>query len=1045
MSILDQSRDQTSGIKAERRYLTILFADMVGSSTLSVRLDPEDLRHILLAFQNCCGDAIRNFDGHVARYMGDGILAYFGFPVAHEDEAERAVQAGLQMVQAVSALSFPGMPAIEMRVGIATGLVVVGDMIGEGVSREFALIGEAPNLASRLQQLAGPNQILVSHSTRRLLGRLFDLDDLGDHTIRGFEAQIHVWRVLKPSSVTSRFEARQSSHLTPLVGRQYELALLEKRCREASRSAGQFVAISGEPGIGKSRLVLALKERLNGKMHCPPSFQCSSYHTSSAWYPVIRYLETASGIEFDAPPSLRLEKLAALVGRHLPEHVQSIVPLLAALMSVPTGNDYAPLELTPQQQKNQTYTALLSLLQTQAGQRPLLLVFEDAHWIDPTSLEFLEWMRDQIRNRQIIVILLFRPQFVLSWKDQPATASITLNRLDAAQVVAMVEILAENKVLFPAVIEQIVTKTDGVPLFVEEMTKAVLESGISIKEGGESDPQTVIGVPDTLHDSLMARLDQPASVKIVAQIAAAIGREFSYDLLAAIAPLPQEDLIEAIEKLVISGLVLQSGDTDTQTYTFKHALVQDEAYASLLRDQRRKLHSKIASLLCDNFSEVGEASPEIIAHHLTEAGELKLAIDYWLKAARQASKRSAFVEAAKLSQIALGLLAELPATPERNALELNAQHSLGSALAASKGFGAAETSQAFMRALELCKGAKDSPLTISVFNGLIGVHVARGEFEQSRFFAEELLARARQNEDPTPSLMGHRALGMSLFLIGEFDGAREELRKSLARRGPMPLVFSQDFKATAQAYLALTHVLLGDISLGLAHGQEAVLHAERLRHPHSTCYALSFLAGAHVLCREPGLALPIAERTVALSHEYGFPLWLAGGQMLRGWSRFGLGERDDGLMEIRQSVDALEAAGAPVWVQFARYLLAQALSGTDQTHEAIDVIDQTLADIIGTSGRWYEAELHRLKGDLLVSERDPSDAERCYEMAVTVSFRQGARLFRLRATNSLASLWRGQGRLLKVRTRLAQLYKSFDHAVMTTDLREAKALLSETT
>jgi class 3 adenylate cyclase/predicted ATPase len=1043
VSSLDQLVE-AGGIKAERRHLTVLFCDMVGSSALSARLDPEDLRHILRAFQNGCGDAIRNFDGHIARYMGDGILAYFGFPAAHEDDAERAVQAGLQMIKAVSALSFPGAPPIAVRIGIATGLVVVGDLIGEGPNQEFALIGEAPNLAARLQQFAKANQILVAPHTRRLLGRLFDLADLGDHYFAGFDSPVRVWSVLRRSSVTSRFEARQSSHLTPLVGREQELALLEEQYTKIKRGSGQLVTISGEPGIGKSRLVLALRDRLSGKMHCPPSFQCSSYHTSSAWYPIVRYLADAAGIDFDTPPLLRLEKLGALVSRHLPQQAESVVPLLAALLSIPTDDRYAPLELTPQQQKNRTYVALLALIQAQADQQPVLLVFEDVHWIDPTSLELLEWIRDRVQGWQMLVVLLFRPEFTLSWKDQPHIASLTLNRLGAGQVATMVEALAEETALSHTIVEQIVAKTDGVPLFVEEMTKAVLESKTSIEGKGASDSQPTFGVPDTLHESLMARLDQLASMKTVAQIAAAIGREFPLDLLAAIAPLSEIDLRAAIDRLLASGLFFQSGHALNESYTFKHALVQDEAYASLLRDERRDLHVKIANVLCERFSEVAEASPELVAHHFTEARELKPAIAHWLKAGRQASKRSAFVEASRLFQIALRLLAELPANLERNELELNLQHSFGSALAASKGFGATETSEAFERALELCNSIEDSSLTTSVLNGLIGVHVARGEFEQSRDLAKDLLARARRKADPTPRLMGHRALGMSLFLIGELAAARDQLRNSLARHGPLPLVFSQDFKATAQAYLALASVLLGDISGGLAHGREAVAHAEQLRHPHSICYALSFLAGAHVLCREPAAAYPIAERTVALAGEYGFPLWLAGGQMLRGCSRFDLGDVEQGLAEIRQSVNALESAGAPIWVQFARYLLAQALAKADQARDAMHVIDQTLVQVGTTSGRWYEAELHRLKGDLLLDGRDSSAAERCYETAIAVSARQGARLWQLRATNSLGSLWRSQGRFLDAHARLAPLYASFDEQVITADLREAKALLTET-
>ncbi len=646
----------------------------------------------------------------------------------------------------------------------------------------------------------------------------------------------------------------------------------------------------------------------------------------------------------------------------------------------------------------------------------------------------------------MLVILLHRPDLTLPWMQQPHVASLTINRLDRVQAASMVESLTDAQVLPRTIIDQIVAKTDGVPLFVEEMTKAVLESAIAGVKEERAAPDTLT-VPDTLHDSLMARLDQLAPMKTVAQIAAVIGREFSFELLKTVAPLSEHDVRAAIDRLLASGLVFRTGHAGDQSFAFKHALVQDEAYASLLRDQRRELHGRIAETLCIDFILIAEAAPEVVAQHYAQAGRPKPAIDYWLKAGQQASARSAFVEASTHLQMALKLLAELPANMERDNLELQLQQSLGSALAAGKGFGAAETIQAFKRALDLCNNFEDGPKTFAVLNGIIGFHVVRGDFEQSRALAEDLLARARQQDDPTPRLMGHRALGMSLFLIGELAAARDQLRNSLAlydatHHGPLALIFSLDFKATAQAYLALASVLLGDIHAGLAHGRDAVYHAEQLRHPHSICNALAFLAGAHVLCGDPEAAYPIAERTIALAREHGFPLWLAGGQMLRGWARFNLGDVEQGLAEIRQSVKALEATGALIWVQFARYLLAQALAKAEQLPDAMKLVDQTLAMIAGTSGRWYEAELHRLKGDLLLHGGESTvAAEACYERAITVAARQGARLWQLRAANALASLWSAQGRIPEAHARLAPLYASFDEEVVSADLRQAKALL----
>jgi class 3 adenylate cyclase/predicted ATPase/DNA polymerase III delta prime subunit len=1038
----------TAPTKAERRHLTVLFCDFVGSTHLSTRLDPEDLREILLEFQRCCSEVITRYGGHIARYMGDGILAYFGFPQAHEDDAERAVSAALDILSAVSALSFPRTPPIEIRAGIATGLVVVGDLIGEGPSREFALVGEAPNLAAWLQQHAEPNQILVASSTRRLLGELFQLADLGEHQVKGHETPVRVWRVLRQGAAPSRFEARRSSTVTAFTGRDAELGQLHKHYKMAKRGKGQIVLLSGEPGIGKSRLIMTLKNELAGEDCRTLSFQCSSYHTSSAWYPVVRHLEDVAEISRDTSPTSKLNKLKDLLDRHGTEPKEAVVPLLAALLSIPTDDRYPPLELIPHQQKTRTFAALLAFFQAQTRQQPIILVFEDVHWIDPTSLEFLELLRDRVKSWRMLVLLSSRPGQDPSWQAQPHLTSLALKRLTPEHVVSMVESLAGVSGLSRKIVDQIVAKTDGVPLFVEEVTKAVLEADGHDEGNGRSPSQPVVTVPATLHESLMARLDQAGS-KTIAQIASAIGREFSLRLLQAIAQVPRRDLRAAIDRLLGSGLLLRIDHAAEQVFAFKHALVQDEAYASMLREERRQLHIRIAESLCSKFVEVADTSPELIAHHYTRAAEIRPAIDYWLKAGRQASGRSAFVEATTHFQIALNLLEDLPADSQRDQLELALQQSLASALIAVKGFGAAETVQAFRRALALCQKLDGSPQVFAVLNGMVGVHMMCAEFEQSRRVAEELLTRARAQSDPTPILMGHRVLGMSLFVIGELAAAQEELRSVLAlydpsRHAPLSLVFSQDFKATAQAYLALASVVQGDISGGLANGRAALEHAERLRHPHSICYVLPFLAGAYLVAGSPEEAYPVTERTIALSSEYGFPQWSAGGLMLRGWAQLDLGKLDDGLADIRSSIDALEATGTLIWVQFARFLFAQALAKAGQTRLATELVDRILLELGGTSGRWYEAELHRLKGDLLLGLGRAKAAEASYEAAIAVAKRQGARLWELRATNALGAMLRDHVRASELHARLGPLYAGFERGLVGPDLLTARTLLGGT-
>jgi class 3 adenylate cyclase/predicted ATPase len=1048
MSISQQQPLDLPGSKAERRNLTVLFCDIVGSSALSTHFDPEDLRDILHAFQAACGEAIRRYDGHIARYMGDGVLAYFGFPAAHEDDAERAVNAALQMVETIPALTFRGAPQLKVRIGIATGLVVVGDLIGEGPSREFAVIGEAPNLAASLQQNAQPNQILVSPSARRLLAKQFEFADLGEHHVKGHDQPVQMWQVLRATAVPSRFEARQSSRLTPFFGRDHELSVLERLFENARHGHGQTVTICGEAGIGKSRLVTAFRNSLGDEKFRTLLFQCSSYHTNSPWYPVIRHLEDATGITYDASPSLKLEKIEALVDHYLPSQRDTAVPLIAALMSVPAGTKYPALELTPQQQKKKTFEVMRDVVQAQSERHPLILVCEDVHWSDPTSAELLDQFRQYVSDLNILLIVSFRPEHAVAWTNISKVTPLTLNRLENSHVASMISSLTEGALLSNSVVEQIANKTDGVPLFIEEVTKAVLEAKTSPELPAATGIPVTPTVPDTLHDSLMSRLDQAAPMKFVAQISSAIGREFTLELLESVAPMPKREVRAAIESLLDSGLLFRRTQTSTEAYIFKHALVQDVAYASMLRDERRQLHIRIADALTTKFLDISEIAPELVAHHYTQAGAKRQAAEHWLKAGRQASKRSAFVEATAHFNIALDQLTDLPETAERDDLELQLQQSLASAFIAVKGFGAAETTRAFSRALELCEKHAGSPQVFAVLNGMVGIHLMRGEFEQSRMVAQDLLSRAQHSKDSTALMMGHRVLGMSLFVIGELRDAKLELENAIElydadRHASLALVFSQDFKATAQAYLGLTLVLMGEIEAGLNYGRSAVAYAEQLRHPHSVCYVLPFLAGAYLVAGLPKEGHAVAERTILLSAEYGFPQWFAGGLMLRGWARGESGDVEAGLADIRASIGALEQTGTLIWMQFARFLLAKALAKAGQFGDAMEIIENITAEISATSGRWYEAEVLRLRGDLLAGVGGSlNEAEKSYEAAIAVAIRQGARLWQLRATNSLAALLRGRGREAELRARLAPLCAEFDGHFTNVDLQQGRMLLA---
>jgi class 3 adenylate cyclase/predicted ATPase len=979
---------------------------MVGSTGLSNRLDPEDMRVIMRAFQRCCETAILGLDGRIGRYMGDGILAYFGFPAAHEDSAERAVQAALEAIRLVSELSFDGASRIEMRVGIATGLVVVGDLIGEGPSREFALIGDAPNLAARLQQLANPNQILVAPSTRRLIGDLFEFEDLGIQDVKGFSESVAISGVLRRSTA-SRFEARRTGRMVPLIGREAELKVLQSAFEKAKTGHGQLVAVSGEPGIGKSRLVNSFRHQMAAGSCRVFSFQCSSYHLSSPWYPVIRHIDDVLGSGYEARGTDKLQRLEALVDDISSKRRAAVVPLLAPLLGISTEGRYAPLDLTPQQQKQRTFAAMIELLRAHSEQQPVILIAEDIHWIDHTSWQLLELIRDNIPGWRMLLIATFRPEFrSLTSADQ----WINLTRLSPVEVASMIEAMDLRGRLPTAVIGQIISKTDGVPLFVEEVTNTVLSGGMAGKDASTSDLSGALAVPDTLHDSLMARLDRLSSAKAVAQIASAIGREFAFDLLEAVASLPPEDVRRGVDRLREAGLLSRREFSPIETYSFKHALVQETAYSSMLRSERQPLHLRIAETLASRFVDVAEGAPEVVAYHYTQAREMAPAINYWLKAGRQAGKRSAFMEAVTHFQTALKLLEELPQDRTRLEIELQLQQSLANASIAAKGFGAAETIVAFNRALELCKELGSVPQIFAVLNGLVGAHLMGGEIQKARAVAQDLLTLARERRDATGLLMGHRVLGMSLFMLGELAQSKRELQDAMAlynpeQHAPLALVFAHDFKATAQGYLGVASALSGDIDVGVAHSRDALAYAQELRHPHSICYVLAFLAGTYLVADNPQAAFPVADRTVAQSQEHGFPQWVAGGLMLRGWARLDLGELEAGLDDVRSGIRALEKTGTLIWMQFSHYQLARALTAYGQLQEAADIVNRLLQEFQTIGGRWWEAEVHRLRGDIMrLERRPPADVAACYEAAAEVARRQGAKMWELRAARALAAL-----------------------------------------
>jgi class 3 adenylate cyclase len=794
---------------AERRQLTVLFCDLVGSTSLAAWLDPEDLRGVMRAYHRATAAVIQRFDGHVAKYLGDGVVAYFGWPSAHEDDAELAVRAALQLIETVARLDAHPEVRLQARAGIATGIAVVGDLVGEGAAREEAVVGEMPNLAARLQALAAPGSVVISQATRRLIGGLFELDDLGPQRFKGFAEPLAAWRVVGEGQAEGRFEARQGARLTPLVGRDEELALLLRRWRQAQGGDGQVVLLSGEPGIGKSRLVREVRERLRGEPHVRLLYQCSPHHTTSPLHPVIAQLERAAQFERDDPPEARLAKLEALLGRGT-DRLDQAVPLIAALLGVPLGEVYQLPELTPQRQKQLTLEALVEQLDGLVAEAPVLLAYEDAHWLDPTTQELLGMTIERMPRLPILLLVTMRPEFQPAWSGQPHVSALALTRLGRREGAAMVERVVRNKTLPAEVAAQIAAKTDGVPLFVEELTKTVLESGL-LRDAGDhyelSGPVPSLAIPSTLHDSLLARLDRLAPVKEIAQIGAALGREFPHALLAAVADRPEPELLSALDQLVAAELVFRRSASPETTYSFKHALVQDAAYGTLLKSRRQQLHARIAEVLETQFPETAETQPELLAYHCAQAGLAETAVGYWCRAGEQALARSAVAEAAAQLHNGLELVKDLPEGANPRARELELQTALGRAMLGAKGWAAPETGRAYTRARELCDLLGETKERFPVLWGLTVFHINRGAPGTGRKVAEEMLLLAERQDDDALRIASHRALSAALYHLGEFNAARTHLNQVLSLYDdlpdrPPPSLYAVDHRAMALSFRA---------------------------------------------------------------------------------------------------------------------------------------------------------------------------------------------------------------------------------------------------
>jgi class 3 adenylate cyclase/predicted ATPase len=1047
--------DKAAQDTAERRQVTVMFSDLVGSTALSARMDPEDLREVISAYQKCVAEATRRFGGFVAKYMGDGVLIYFGYPQAHEDDAERAVRAGLELIAAVTALKSP--VPLQTRVGIATGLVVVGDLIGSGEAQERGIVGDTPNLAARLQGIAEPNMVVIAEATRRLLGNLFELEDLGARDLKGVAGPVRAWVALRPASVEGLFEAMHASGLTDLVGREEELDLLLRRWSKAKSGEGQVVLLSGEAGIGKSRLTAALLERLASEPHTRLRYFCSPQHTDSAFYPISGQMERAAGLAYDDKPQAKLDKLDAVLVQTSTSTEDAA--LLAEMLSLANDGRYPALELAPEQRRQRTLEALTLQLAELARRQPVLMIFEDAHWTDPTSLEVLGRTVDRIKTLSVLLIVTFRPEFDAPWVGQSHVTSLTLNRLGEREAAAIIARLAGNKALSADVLAEIVERTDGIPLFVEEMTKAVLEaeSEGAARRTVAAVPSSALAVPASLHASLMARLDRLGPAKEVAQIGSAIGREFSHALLASVARKPEAQLGSALDRLILAGLLSRQGMPPQASYLFKHALVQDAAYGTLLREPRRALHARIAETLESRFAETAESQPEILAHHCTEARLIEKAAGLWGKAGQQSQARSALAEAAAQFTRALEQIATLPGTPALRREQIKLQVALITPLFHVKGYAAPETRAAVEQARLLIEQAEtlgvppeDPLLLFSVLFGFWAANYVAFNGDVLRELAAQFLTLAEKQGATGPLMIGHRLTGGSLVFTGDIAEGRFHYDQAFAlydpsEHRPLALRFGQDVGVAILSFRSQALWLLGYPEAARTDAEHALEDAREIGQAGTLMYALSIAPLTHFLSGNYGAASALADEVAALADERGILFWKALGLMNRGCILAETGSASNAIQTITSGITGWRSTGATVWMPLFLSYLARAHAALDQFGEAWRYIDEAMAVVESTNERWCEADIHRTAGEvtLMSPERDATKAQAYFERALAIARQQQAKSWELRAATSMARLWRDQGKRDEAHDLLAPVYGWFTEGFDTLDLKEAKALLNE--
>ena len=1033
---------------AERRQLTVLFCDLVDSTKLSQKMDPEELRILMRRYHDACMAAVSPFEGYIAQYLGDGVLVYFGYPKAHENEAERAVRAGLKIVACVHELS----SALRVRIGIDTGLVVIGQ--GESLSeQERIATGDAPNVAARLQALAKPGSLIVSERTRQIAGGAFDYADLGAHKVKGIAKPIRVWSVKSEKSLETRFDAYTGGVTSPMVGRNLELDVALRVWSHALEAKLQVLLLCGEPGIGKSRVLRAIREELTKWGAQAWQYQCSPYFSNSALYPTIASMERAMGFERNEQSASRIEKLEAIVMRRFKGHEQD-VNLIGRLFNLPVEQQYGVLEMTPQKQKDETIRALVDMARNGSEENPLLVLYEDVHWADPSTIALIDQLLRQADIRALVV-MTYRPEFKPPWLGQPHVTQLTLNRLTAPQTQQVAVRVAGGAELPSEIINQVIDKTDGVPLFVEELTKAILESGIIEQQEGKyvlTGRLTSLAIPATLNDSLMARLDRLSPTKEVAQIGACIGREFGHELLSLVSPLPESELAKAIEQLVDAELVFRRGNVANPVYVFKHALVQDAASASLLKSRRAEIHRKIGATIERNFPDRAANEPELLAHHYTQAGLIEQAVPLWHRAGMLAMSRMALPEAIGNLDKGLALTARLTDATERANREVEMRAALGTAWIANGGWFHSKVEETLLPAWDIAEKNHREDLYIPVLWGLGANHVASGRLGEGRVWMKKFLEVAEETRNEEILLSALMLATIHQYWHGELVDSRRYAerifeRYDRGRHGHIVALMNYDPSTVSYAYAGSNLWILGYPDQALRAMDEKNRNAEELKHAVDQCFAWTFGEIASVFMGFNDRYIHFCNRAEQVARDQSLPFFYdCHVPFLRSLVWEHLHGPQAAFEHALATTHVWRSLGGGLFVPYVLVTAAESALTLKNYETALAQMNRALAEHVERPGweeRCFRAEVLRIKGLALEGLGDFKDAEQAYKSSLESARAQQARSWELRTAMSYARLKRSQGRADEALEIVTVPYDWFTEGFATKDLKEAKTLITE--